>query len=550
MKFGDKLVALRKKNGLSQEDLAAKLNVSRQSVSKWESNNTYPETDKIVQICNIFDCSMDDLINEKITNLEQVERKDKTSVSIYIDSFLEFITNTVNMFAAMSFKSGLKCLVEMGIVFLVLAFGGVVIVEVLSGLIASLFEFIPNAYYLIDNILWSVFMIIWFIVAVIIFIHIFKIRYLDYYEEMIKKKSVVKDIEEKNDSNKNKEDKFEKKDRKINFSKKQEIIIRDGKGALTFLNVLSKIVVGFIKFFAMFFLFGALMFFAGEIALGVVFIPFAFASMIFIGINIAVLGTIIITLSVILVLFNFIFKRKINVKIVSISILVSTVLIGIGSGLGFLGIKDITVIDQVNSDLKGVYKEELNYHDGMYFSNHNYFSNDAYSFIYKVDDNIETNKIKVETNYDDRFYTIDYSIDYQDNMEGYSFNSNFNLDFNKAYKTIIKDLKNNKIRNFSSTLGGNLIISANQVTIDRLFKNLDKMYIYEKVEVADGIKVTNMDFKVIIENDSCGVNYDAKKEELVIREDNCSCISSTEETSRGTRVKYNCSYIQNDSYNN
>ena len=52
MKFGDKLIKLRKKNGMSQEDLANLLNVSRQSVSKWESNNTYPETDKIIQICN------------------------------------------------------------------------------------------------------------------------------------------------------------------------------------------------------------------------------------------------------------------------------------------------------------------------------------------------------------------------------------------------------------------------------------------------------------------------------------------------------------------
>ena len=73
MKFGDKLIKLRKKHGLSQEDLAAKLNVSRQSVSKWESNNTYPETDKIVQICNIFNCSMDDLINDKITEIDEVE---------------------------------------------------------------------------------------------------------------------------------------------------------------------------------------------------------------------------------------------------------------------------------------------------------------------------------------------------------------------------------------------------------------------------------------------------------------------------------------------
>ena len=75
MKFGDKLIALRKKKGLSQEELAEKLGVSRQSVSKWESNNTYPETDKIVQICNIFECTMDDLINDNITVVESIERK-------------------------------------------------------------------------------------------------------------------------------------------------------------------------------------------------------------------------------------------------------------------------------------------------------------------------------------------------------------------------------------------------------------------------------------------------------------------------------------------
>ena len=75
MKFGDKLIALRKKKGLSQEELAEKLSVSRQSVSKWESNNTYPETDKIVQICNIFECTMDDLINDNITDIESIERK-------------------------------------------------------------------------------------------------------------------------------------------------------------------------------------------------------------------------------------------------------------------------------------------------------------------------------------------------------------------------------------------------------------------------------------------------------------------------------------------
>ena len=52
MKFGDNLRNLRKSKKISQEALAEKVKVSRQSVSKWESNSTYPETDKIIQINN------------------------------------------------------------------------------------------------------------------------------------------------------------------------------------------------------------------------------------------------------------------------------------------------------------------------------------------------------------------------------------------------------------------------------------------------------------------------------------------------------------------
>ena len=113
MKFGDKLIELRKKNGYSQEELAEKLNVSRQSVSKWESNNTYPETDKIIQIANLFDCSMDDLINDKVTNVESTLRKNKSNVKNIWNSFLSFITNTVDMFSKMKFLEGLKCIIVM-----------------------------------------------------------------------------------------------------------------------------------------------------------------------------------------------------------------------------------------------------------------------------------------------------------------------------------------------------------------------------------------------------------------------------------------------------
>ena len=66
MKTGDKIAKLRKQNNLTQDQLASLLKVSRQSVSKWKSNITYPETDKIIRISQIFDCSIDYLLNDKI----------------------------------------------------------------------------------------------------------------------------------------------------------------------------------------------------------------------------------------------------------------------------------------------------------------------------------------------------------------------------------------------------------------------------------------------------------------------------------------------------
>lgn len=67
MSLSENLYNLRKKQNISQEELAEKLNVSRQAVSKWESGNGYPETEKIISICEIFDCSMDELVKGKIS---------------------------------------------------------------------------------------------------------------------------------------------------------------------------------------------------------------------------------------------------------------------------------------------------------------------------------------------------------------------------------------------------------------------------------------------------------------------------------------------------
>ncbi len=67
MTFGENLQFLRKRRGMTQEELAEKMDVSRQSVSKWESNAAYPEMDAILRLCDLFSCDMDTLLRGDVS---------------------------------------------------------------------------------------------------------------------------------------------------------------------------------------------------------------------------------------------------------------------------------------------------------------------------------------------------------------------------------------------------------------------------------------------------------------------------------------------------
>ena len=76
MIFADKLMDLRKKNGWSQEELAEKLNVSRQAVSKWESAQSVPDMNRIIQLSELFGVSTDYLLKDE---MEQAEVSTETA---------------------------------------------------------------------------------------------------------------------------------------------------------------------------------------------------------------------------------------------------------------------------------------------------------------------------------------------------------------------------------------------------------------------------------------------------------------------------------------
>ena len=79
MTLGEKLSKLRKEYNYTQEQLADILGVSRQSISKWESDIAYPETDKLIKLGKLFECSMDYLLKDDITEKQGTQPTEKES---------------------------------------------------------------------------------------------------------------------------------------------------------------------------------------------------------------------------------------------------------------------------------------------------------------------------------------------------------------------------------------------------------------------------------------------------------------------------------------
>lgn len=77
MKFGDNLKNLRAARHISQEILGEKVGVSRQSVSKWETGEAYPEMNNILMLCKIFNCKISDLVHEDMSDIDSLDEEIK-----------------------------------------------------------------------------------------------------------------------------------------------------------------------------------------------------------------------------------------------------------------------------------------------------------------------------------------------------------------------------------------------------------------------------------------------------------------------------------------
>lgn len=88
MTFGEKLSKLRKEYNYTQEQLADILSVSRQSISKWESDIAYPETDKLIKLGKLFECSMDYLLKDNVTDKNSTYTTSATDGGAVLDKIV------------------------------------------------------------------------------------------------------------------------------------------------------------------------------------------------------------------------------------------------------------------------------------------------------------------------------------------------------------------------------------------------------------------------------------------------------------------------------
>lgn len=200
MSLGERLYELRKKKGLSQEEVAEQLNVTRQSVSKWETDESKPDFDKIIPICDLFEITSNELLTGEIIEKEEsikIEIKDnKKKRAIYISSaiFLYFIAVIWIVILATSYNMNEGIMVGgflfiCGIATAILIYQGIVlstdnkekkekteeekkldniieVIEILFTVIYLLISFLTNAWHL-TWIIWLVYAIVKRIVVII-----------------------------------------------------------------------------------------------------------------------------------------------------------------------------------------------------------------------------------------------------------------------------------------------------------------------------------------------------------------------------------------------
>ena len=455
MNLSENLKKIRKEHNLSQEQLAEKLGVSRQSVSKWESSQAYPEMDKMVQLCKIFNLNIDDLLNQDIKEINR-NKQAKNNINKFIEDFLDFITTTIDMFGSFNFKTKIKCIFEQFIIVGILSLIYIIFGNLGHNIIHSLFSFVPNTvYYSIYHILEAVYLTICIIFTIVLLLHIFKTRYLDYYlnaktEKSFKEEQIIEN-----------ETPIITPKKELSTKPKEKIIIRNpNHSEYKFIISLLKCLLFIIKTIVAFI---ALAFCITLIVLAICFvILFLFIKTggLFIGALITLISLITINIIILIMIYNFIIGQKAPKNILALIFICSLITMGGGIGLISINITDFKIINSVDNSNFINREKNLPMNNKIFFVDYNN----------KIE-YIESTNQDIKIVYTSSIY---YNLEIKQVDDGYYFylSDNDSKQF-ELNKNIIQDINNKQIINYSNY---KIYIYTTKENIKTLKTNLNKYY--------------------------------------------------------------------------
>lgn len=440
MSFSEKLQSLRKANKMSQEQLADMLDVTRQSVSKWESGQTYPEMDKLLSMCKIFKCSLDDLTNDEVTDIK-IEDKKRNNIGNLIDNVLDLIKRTYDMFRTMKAKDIVCCLITMFIVGFILL------------LFKLPFNGLENAFYLIVNNLGNegltsfvsgVFNLLldlcYYILYILIFVYIFKIGYLDRYEvlEEVTKK-VTKEVKEEN---------------------KKEKVYNVNTHSYPIFNILGVIAMTCIKIMVCFLSIPFIISLFMLSAFLVITVIILFKGVFYFGILFGIVFAILLNILIVEIIINFLFNRKNNPKRLLITFLIAILGLGLSFGLLMFDMTNTTYIDKAPAVKKDTIIKEIDMTDDFYL--------DYYYDVEYITDNNLLDKIKVEVTYYQDYSKVVFSSDEEEFILSQSPDKIVGKDF---VNLIIKNLADKKIYNYNELFNLKIKIITSEQNISKIKDN-------------------------------------------------------------------------------
>lgn len=451
MKFCEKLQKLRKEKGYSQEQLADLLDVSRQSVSKWESGTTYPEMDKLLSLCKIFNVSLDELTNDEITDKNIMDKK-KNNFSNIFYAILDMINKSIEMFKNMSKKELAKCITELIILFLILLVLKIPFNYINASVRDIFINFSPKAFDILNSIWLFLSNVIYLILFVTIFIFVYKSRFLDKYNGVVKTKEKV-----------NKEESEEKTEEPELTKKEIKVVEKEEKHSFVIFDVLGRLFTIFIKICLFFILMPVLLFFIILVIGTTLSLIAEFIGIHFIGVFITLLGATVVLGIITELLIRFLLSSTIPFKRMFWVFMSSIIVFGIGCATATYEFTRVEYIDRLPINAKLENEEYVfDMQDNLVVSIGGY-----YDLEYVVDDTL-TDQIKVNVEYYEDYLSMNVEI-FNKYLNAYSY-----VPWNKTmnYLDLLKDdLKDKVLYNYDGLSNAKITITTSSSNIETLKNN-------------------------------------------------------------------------------